>query len=30
MTLTMVVVLILCVIFPKLSLFLVGQSWSWW
>ena len=30
MTLTMVVVLILCVLFPKLALFLVGQNWSWW
>jgi len=30
MTLTMVVVLILCVLFPKLALFLVGQRWSWW
>jgi len=30
MTLTMVFVLMLCVIFPKLALFLVGQRWSWW
>jgi len=30
MTLTIVFVLILCVIFPKLALFLVGQRWSWW
>jgi tripartite ATP-independent transporter DctM subunit len=30
MTLTMVFVLILCVIFPKLALFLVGPRWSWW
>jgi tripartite ATP-independent transporter DctM subunit len=30
MTLTMVVVLVLCVLFPWLSLVLVGQRWSWW
>jgi C4-dicarboxylate transporter, DctM subunit len=30
MTLTMVVVLALCVIFPWLALGVVGQSWSWW
>ncbi len=30
MTLTMVAVLILCVLFPKLALLLVGQRWSWW
>ena len=30
MTLTIVLVLILCVLFPKLALFLVGQNWSWW
>ncbi|MPZ59161.1 MAG: TRAP transporter large permease subunit [Rhizobiales bacterium] len=30
MTLTMVMVLILCVLFPKLVLVLVGQNWSWW
>jgi TRAP-type C4-dicarboxylate transport system permease large subunit len=30
MTITMAVVLIVCVIFPWLSLVLVGQSWSWW
>jgi tripartite ATP-independent transporter DctM subunit len=30
MTLTIVFVLILCVLFPKLALFLVGQRWSWW
>jgi tripartite ATP-independent transporter DctM subunit len=30
MTLTMVFVLFLCVVFPKLALFLVGQRWSWW
>jgi tripartite ATP-independent transporter DctM subunit len=30
MTLTMVVVLIVCVLFPWLSLLLVGQTWSWW
>jgi C4-dicarboxylate transporter DctM subunit len=30
MTLTIVFVLILCVVFPKLALFLVGQRWSWW
>ena len=30
MTLTMVAVLILCVLFPQLALFLVGQNWTWW
>ena len=30
MTLTMAFVLLLCVLFPKLALFLVGQHWSWW
>jgi tripartite ATP-independent transporter DctM subunit len=30
MTLTMVFVLIVCVLFPWLALFLVGQRWSWW
>ncbi|MBM3528362.1 MAG: TRAP transporter large permease [Alphaproteobacteria bacterium] len=30
MTLTMVAVLALCVLFPWLSLVLVGQRWSWW
>ncbi len=30
MTVTMVVVLIVCVMFPWLSLVLVGQRWSWW
>jgi tripartite ATP-independent transporter DctM subunit len=30
MTLTMVFVLVVCVLFPWLSLFLVGQRWSWW
>jgi C4-dicarboxylate transporter, DctM subunit len=30
MTLTMVVVLVLCVMFPWLALALVGQKWSWW
>jgi TRAP-type C4-dicarboxylate transport system permease large subunit len=30
MTLTMVVVLAICVLFPWLALVLVGQSWSWW
>jgi len=30
MTLTMVFVLLLCVVFPTLALFLVGQRWSWW
>lgn len=30
MTLTMVVVLGLCVMFPWLALALVGQNWSWW
>lgn len=30
MTLTMVVVLAICVLFPKLSLMLIGQRWAWW
>ncbi len=30
MTLTMGVTLIVCVMFPWLSLVLVGQRWSWW
>ncbi|MCC6948356.1 MAG: TRAP transporter large permease [Bradyrhizobiaceae bacterium] len=30
MTLTMVVVLMICVLFPWLSLVLVGQRWTWW
>jgi tripartite ATP-independent transporter DctM subunit len=30
MTLTMVAVLVICVLFPRLSLVLVGQRWSWW
>jgi tripartite ATP-independent transporter DctM subunit len=30
MMLTMVGVLVLCVVFPWLSLMLVGQKWSWW
>lgn len=30
MTLTMVVVLALCVVFPWLALGIVGMSWSWW
>jgi tripartite ATP-independent transporter DctM subunit len=30
MTLTMVVVLITCILFPWLSLVLIGQRWSWW
>jgi len=30
MTLTMCVVLVICVLFPWLSLVLVGQRWSWW
>ena len=30
MTLTMVFVLVLCVLFPWLALWLVGQRWSWW
>ena len=30
MTLTMCVVLVICVLFPWLSLVLVGQKWSWW
>jgi tripartite ATP-independent transporter DctM subunit len=30
MMLTMVGVLVICVVFPWLSLVLVGQKWSWW
>ena len=30
MTITMVFVLVICVLFPWLSLVLVGQRWSWW
>jgi tripartite ATP-independent transporter DctM subunit len=30
MTLTMCVVLVICVLFPWLSLALLGQKWSWW
>jgi C4-dicarboxylate transporter DctM subunit len=30
MTLTMAFVLAICVMFPWLSLVLVGQRWSWW
>jgi TRAP-type C4-dicarboxylate transport system permease large subunit len=30
MTLTMVAMLVVCVLFPWLSLLLVGQRWSWW
>jgi tripartite ATP-independent transporter DctM subunit len=30
MTITMGVVLIICVLFPWLSLVLIGQKWSWW
>jgi tripartite ATP-independent transporter DctM subunit len=30
MTVTMVVVLVICVLFPWLSLVLIGQKWSWW
>jgi TRAP-type C4-dicarboxylate transport system permease large subunit len=30
MTLTMVVVLALCVLFPWLALGLVGTNWTWW
>jgi C4-dicarboxylate transporter DctM subunit len=30
MTLTMVVVLVITVLFPSLSLVLLGQRWSWW
>lgn len=30
MTLTMVVVLAVCVVFPWLALALVGQHWNWW
>jgi TRAP-type C4-dicarboxylate transport system permease large subunit len=30
MTLTMVMVLVICVLFPWLSLSLIGQRWGWW
>ncbi len=30
MTITMTIVLVICVLFPWLSLVLVGQRWSWW
>jgi C4-dicarboxylate transporter DctM subunit len=30
MVFTMVIVLVVCVMFPWLALALVGQSWSWW
>jgi C4-dicarboxylate transporter, DctM subunit len=30
MTVTMVAVLVICVLFPWLSLVLLGQKWSWW
>ncbi len=30
MTITMAIVLIVCVMFPWLALVLVGQRWSWW
>ena len=30
MTITMTMVLVICVMFPWLSLVLVGQRWSWW
>jgi TRAP-type mannitol/chloroaromatic compound transport system permease large subunit len=30
MTLTMCVMLVICVLFPALSLVLIGQKWSWW
>jgi tripartite ATP-independent transporter DctM subunit len=30
MVLTMCAVLLLCVLFPWVALFLVGQRWSWW
>ena len=30
MTITMGVVLVICVLFPWLSLVLVGQKWGWW
>jgi C4-dicarboxylate transporter, DctM subunit len=30
MTLAMVAVLVICVMFPSLALWLVGQKWSWW
>jgi tripartite ATP-independent transporter DctM subunit len=30
MTLTMVAMLVVCVLFPWLSLLLVGQRWNWW
>jgi C4-dicarboxylate transporter, DctM subunit len=30
MTLTMCVMLVICVLFPALSLSLIGQKWNWW
>jgi C4-dicarboxylate transporter DctM subunit len=30
MTLTICVVLVICVLFPALSLVLIGQKWNWW
>ncbi len=30
MTITMTIVLVICVMFPWLALVLVGQRWSWW
>ena len=30
MTITMTIVLVICVMFPRLALVLVGQRWSWW
>jgi hypothetical protein len=30
MTMTMIVVLAVCVLFPWIPLVLVGQRWSWW
>jgi tripartite ATP-independent transporter DctM subunit len=30
MTITMAMVLVICVLFPWLALVLVGQRWSWW
>jgi C4-dicarboxylate transporter, DctM subunit len=30
MTITMSIVLVICVVFPWLALVLVGQRWSWW
>jgi TRAP-type mannitol/chloroaromatic compound transport system permease large subunit len=30
MTITMVLFLVLVVLFPSISLVLLGRSWSWW